>query len=86
MFYSTCLVRSHEYYTGIVYEVDLKIDDTIFVEVAGGGRYNKLISKFLAGKEYQIPAVGFAYGLERLVEFLNSCKSLIRVIILLIIG
>lgn len=68
-FIDTSVVRSHEYYTGIVYEVDLKIADKIFVEVAGGGRYNKLISKFLAGKEYQIPAVGFAYGLERLVEF-----------------
>lgn len=68
-FIDPSVVRSHEYYTGIVYEVDLKIGDRIFVEVAGGGRYNKLIGKFLAGKEYQIPAVGFAYGLERLVEF-----------------
>ena len=74
-FIDLSVVRSHEYYTGIVYEVDLKIDDTIFVEVAGGGRYNKLISKFLAGKEYQIPAVGFAYGLERLVEFFKLVQK-----------
>jgi histidyl-tRNA synthetase len=68
-FIDPSVVRSHEYYTGIVYEIDLKIGNKVFVEVAGGGRYNKLIGKFLAGKEYQIPAVGFAYGLERLVEF-----------------
>lgn len=74
-FIDPSVVRSHEYYTGIVYEVDLKIGDKVFVEVAGGGRYNKLISKFLAGKEYQIPAVGFAYGLERLVEFFNLMQK-----------
>ena len=65
------VVRSHEYYTEIVYEIDLKFGKEVFVEVAGGGRDNKLISKFLAGKEYQIPAVGFAYGLERISEFFN---------------
>ncbi len=65
------VVRSHEYYTGIVYEIDLMVGNKIFVEVAGGGRYNKLISKFLAGKKYQIPAVGFAYGLERISEFFD---------------
>lgn len=74
-FIDPSVVRSHEYYTGIVYEVDLKIGDKILVEVAGGGRYNKLINKFLAGKEYQIPAVGFAYGLERLVEFFRLMKK-----------
>jgi len=65
------VIRSHEYYTEIVYEIDLKFGKEVFVEVAGGGRYNKLVSKFLAGKEYQIPAVGFAYGLERVSEFFN---------------
>ncbi len=68
-FIDPSVIRSHEYYTGIVYEIDLKVANKTLVEVAGGGRYNKLISKFLAGKNYQIPAVGFAYGLERLVEF-----------------
>lgn len=74
-FIDPSVIRSHEYYTGIVYEIDLKISNKIFVEVAGGGRYNKLISKFLAKKEYQIPAVGFAYGLERLVEFFKLTQK-----------
>jgi len=65
------VVRSHEYYTGIVFEVDLKTKEQSFVEVAGGGRYNKLISKFFTRKKSQIPAVGFAYGLDRVYEFLK---------------
>lgn len=74
-FIDPSVVRSHEYYTEIVYEIDLKFGRKVFVEAAGGGRYNKLISKFLAGKEYQIPAVGFAYGLERISEFFNIVNN-----------
>lgn len=70
------VVRSHEYYTGIVYEIDLKDNDgNVYVEVAGGGRYNKLITKFLAKKDYTIPAVGFAYGLERIVDYFNMINT-----------
>lgn len=70
------VVRSHEYYTGIVYEIDLKDNEgNVYVEVAGGGRYNKLITKFLAEKEYLIPAVGFAYGLERIVDYFNKINN-----------
>lgn len=62
------VVRSHEYYTGIVYEMDIQVPgEPPLVEVAGGGRYNKLIGKFLdtSQQDVTIPAVGFAYGLER---------------------
>lgn len=62
------VVRSHEYYTGIAFEVDVRCKGKTFMEVAGGGRYNKLIGKFLKKKNIQIPAVGFAYGLERIYE------------------
>lgn len=74
-FIDPSVVRSHEYYSEIVYEIDLKFGKSVFVEVAGGGRYNKLISKFLAGKKYQIPAVGFAYGLERISEFFGMINK-----------
>lgn len=66
------VVRSHEYYTGVVYEIDVKVGENVLVEVAGGGRYNRLISKFLAGEEFQIPAVGFAYGLDRVYEIYQA--------------
>lgn len=64
----TSVVRSHEYYTGVVFEVDLLIGSHIMVEAAGGGRFNKLVSNFLEGGTLEIPSVGFAYGLERIYE------------------
>jgi len=72
------VVRSHEYYTGIVFEIDVAIDNQIIVEIAGGGRYNKLISR-LSKKNIEVPAVGFAFGLERicyLVEKLQKSTNL----------
>lgn len=67
------VVRSHEYYTGIVFEVDLTIDDMIIVEIAGGGRYNKLISR-LSKKSIEVPAIGFAFGLERICCLAESLR------------
>ena len=54
--YDMTLVRGQGYYTGTVFEVEsLDFNSSI----AGGGRYDNLIGKFL--KE-QIPAVGFSIG------------------------
>jgi len=72
------VVRSHEYYTGIVYEIDITSESGApLVEVAGGGRYNKLIGKFLGAMHapVAVPAVGFAYGLERVVEIVLGLPS-----------
>jgi len=68
----TCVVRSHEYYTNTVFEVDIKGKDIVHLEVAGGGRYNKLITNLLEDTTISIPATGFAYGLERLLNIINS--------------
>ena len=58
------LVRGQGYYTGTVFEVEsLDFNSSI----AGGGRYDNLIGKFL--KE-QIPAVGFSIGFERIYSIL----------------
>ncbi|MCY3019745.1 MAG: ATP phosphoribosyltransferase regulatory subunit [Planctomycetota bacterium] len=62
------VVRSHEYYTAMTMEVDVVANGEVFVEVAGGGRYDRLIGAFL-GSDARIPAVGFAYGLQRLLPF-----------------
>jgi len=72
------VVRSHEYYTGIVFEIDVTVNDQIIVEIAGGGRYNKLISR-LSKKNIEVPAIGFAFGLERichLAEILQKSTNL----------
>ena len=72
-----CVVRSHEYYTGVAFEIDVITADEAFVEVGGGGRYDKLVSHFAPGSPVStVPATGFAFGLERLVHLLNRLDLL----------
>ena len=57
------LVRGLDYYTGTVFEMQLA-GLGAQAAVMGGGRYDKLIGQ-LGGKD--LPAVGFACGMERLI-------------------
>ena len=59
------LVRGLDYYDYMVYE--LKLNDSL--ELGGGGRYNHLV-KNLGGPE--VPAVGFACGIERIINEMND--------------
>lgn len=68
------VVRSHEYYTGIVFEIDVMVGGQIIVEIAGGGRYNKLIGR-LSKKSIEVPAVGFAFGLERICRLAENLQN-----------
>ena len=64
--YDMTLVRGQGYYTGTVFEIEsLEFGSSI----AGGGRYDNLIGKFV--KE-QIPAVGFSIGFERIFSILSE--------------
>jgi len=68
-----CVVRSHQYYTGIAFEIDVVFDEVTFVEVGGGGRYDKLIGHFMpSSMPTSVPATGFAFGVERLVCLLDQ--------------
>lgn len=58
------LVRGQGYYTGTVFEVR---SENFGSSVAGGGRYDKLIGKFI-GED--IPACGFSIGFERIFSIL----------------
>lgn len=58
------LARGLDYYTGLIFEMK-PADKPQDLSIGGGGRYDNLIGMF-AGKE--IPAVGFSFGLDRLVE------------------
>lgn len=55
------LGRGLHYYTGIIFE----LDDAAGMQLCGGGRYDDLVSAL--GGRTPTPAVGFAYGLERIV-------------------
>ncbi len=70
------VVRGLDYYTGMVFEAELllnvknkKGEDVVFGSVAGGGRYDKLISRF--GKE-DVPATGISIGVDRLIVALQQ--------------
>lgn len=62
------LVRGQGYYTGTVFEV---VSNEFKGAIAGGGRYDNLIGKFL-GED--IPAVGFSIGFERIFAILSEQK------------
>ena len=62
------IVRGLEYYTGVIFEANLiatdkKKDMPIIGSVGGGGRYDKLISRF---RKDQVGASGFSFGISRL--------------------
>ncbi|HSX18817.1 MAG TPA: ATP phosphoribosyltransferase regulatory subunit [Candidatus Saccharimonadales bacterium] len=61
------LARGLDYYTGVIFE--LKPDNNLeSLSIGAGGRYDNLIGMF-AGK--QIPAVGFSFGIDRIVDILQ---------------
>jgi len=65
------MVRGLDYYTKTAFEVktnDLGAQNA----VAGGGRYNGLVS-FLGGPE--VPGIGFAVGFERLISCLSDDRT-----------
>ncbi len=64
--FAPSLVRGQGYYTGTIFEVEAK---GYSGAVAGGGRYDNLIGKFLGEN---IPAVGFSIGFERISGILLS--------------
>jgi len=58
--YDKSLVRGMGYYTGMVFEI---VSPKFGSSVAGGGRYDGMIGKFVGEA---IPAVGFSIGFERI--------------------
>ncbi len=62
--YDKSLVRGMGYYTGMVFEI---ASDKFGSSVAGGGRYDEMIGKFLGES---VPAVGFSIGFERICAIL----------------
>lgn len=72
--FDVSLARGLEYYTGPVYEVYLK-KSKVTSSVAGGGRYDRMIGKFLdSRKEY--PATGVSFGIEPIYEALKLSKKI----------
>lgn len=62
--YDKSLVRGMGYYTGMVFEI---VSPKFGSSVAGGGRYDEMVGKFLGES---VPAVGFSIGFERISAIL----------------
>ena len=60
------IIRGHNYYTGTVFEVFLKNENTS-IAVGGGGRYENLCGFF---SEKKMPGVGMSIGVTRLFDLL----------------
>lgn len=83
--YDYYLVRGLDYYTGLVFEIDLgtetrkhsaeKIPSIAGGQKAilGGGRYDNLYQEIA---NIKAPAIGFAVGIERLADYLEEKKLL----------
>src|SRR5882724_2795862 len=67
--FSPTLARGLDYYTGMIFEIE--IADYPVGSVCGGGRYNNLIGMFT---DKQIPAVGLAVGFDRTIEAMEALR------------
>ncbi|MDP3882327.1 MAG: histidine--tRNA ligase [Nanoarchaeota archaeon] len=67
---SPSLARGLDYYTGPTMEVYLKDKGIIKSAILAGGRFDNMVGEFRGGEK--IPAVGFSFGLERLVTIISS--------------
>lgn len=65
--FSPFLARGLDYYTSSIFEV--KVPAYSAGSLAGGGRYDKLIGTFIGS---DVPAVGIAFGFDRIMEALNE--------------
>ena len=75
--FSISLARGLSYYTGTVFEafVDQENSNIEFKSsLAGGGRWNKMISEFL-GTNREFPALGISFGIEPITLMLNEIKK-----------
>lgn len=65
--FSGTLARGLDYYTGIIFETEIK--NYTGGAVCSGGRYDKLVGMF-AGRD--IPAIGCAFGFDRIIEAMTE--------------
>jgi histidyl-tRNA synthetase len=71
------LARGLDYYTGLIYEVVIKLpdmprapkdEDSRIGSIAAGGRYDNLVGMF---SKRQIPCVGISFGVDRIFTILK---------------
>ena len=75
-FFEPTLARGLDYYTATIIEVE--VEGYTAGSVGGGGRYDTLIGMFTrstsSGQAENIPAVGFAFGFDRVIDAMEELK------------
>lgn len=64
------LNRGLHYYTGLMFEIHASSASGESMQLGGGGRYDSLVT--ILGGSAPTPALGFAYGLERIASLLDA--------------
>ena len=73
LIFDVSLARGLSYYTGTIFEV-MPNKGPIKSSVAGGGRYDKMISLLLDQKT-EYPAVGISFGVDRLLDAVPALEN-----------
>jgi len=67
------MTRGFTYYSGNVFEA---LSNNSKTSIAGGGRYDKVVGKFL---NREIPAVGFSFSIEAIMQLCESEISQLKI-------
>jgi ATP phosphoribosyltransferase regulatory subunit len=69
--FATEFGRSFEYYSGLVFQIEVE-DEGDTGQIAGGGRYDRLLAHFGAPRD--VPAIGSAIHTERLLAAVERSR------------
>lgn len=67
------LNRGLHYYTGLMFEIHYPADGEEDIQLCGGGRYDNLVT--ILGGNTPTPALGFAYGIERITSVIDTHQT-----------
>lgn len=68
--FSPSLARGLGYYTGPIFEVFLKDQTIMNSSIAGGGRWDKMIGKYIGNEKLNYPATGLSFGIEPIMDII----------------
>lgn len=68
--FSPSLARGLGYYTGPIYEVFLKDQTIMGGSIAGGGRWDKMIGKYIGNENQNYSATGLSFGIEPIMDII----------------
>lgn len=76
--FSPSLARGLGYYTGPIYEPFLKDQTIMGGSIAGGGRWDKMIGKYIGNENQNFPATGLSFGIEPIMDIILKRDGTIR--------